>query len=225
MCLSQQVDGIALIPVNMDCGDYHAIYENGTPIVMCNRYRESWKYDGVYVDNVALCRKAWQHLIENGFTRVAFFTDNNLPESNKSLRELAFVKFMHQMCGINGGELVYRVGQSPDLVQNSLQSFMRRYPGERKAAFAINTNTLFLTLQAIKAMNLDIPRDIGVCGYDLLGWSKLIPPGITILEQPFYELGVVAGKQIMRRIGEPFSQQSEEIWLNGTMEIRASTVA
>jgi LacI family kdg operon repressor len=223
MCLRQQVDGIALIPAGMNCDYYHEIHESGTPVVLCNRYREDWKYDGVYVDNVALCRQAWRHLADNGFTRIALFTDNDLPESNKSLREAAFLQFVGQTFGIDGEESLYRVKQSSELIKRYLRNFMCKYPNEKKAVFAINTNTLFLTLREIKAMNVDIPKDVGVCGYDLLGWSELIPPGITALEQPLYEMGVVAGKRLIRRIEEPSSFQAEEIWLNGTMKIRAST--
>jgi LacI family kdg operon repressor len=225
MCLSQQVDGIAMIPVNLNCAYYNDIQEGGTPIVMCNRYREDWKYDGVYVDNVALCRQAWRHLIENGFTRIAFFTDNDLPESNKSLREAAFIRFVGEAYDADGSETLYRVKQSPDLIKNGLQDFLHRYSDERKAVFAVNTNTLFLVLREIKAMGLRIPEDIGVCGYDLLGWSELVPPGITTLEQPFYELGVVAAKQLIRRIGGPVLSQAEEIWLNGSIKARASTTS
>lgn len=223
MCLSQQVDGIAIIPVNTDCTFYHQIHEGGTPIVMCNRYREDWRYDGVYVDNVALSRLAWQQMVDAGFERIAFLTDNNLPESNKTLRESAFVRFAAQHFDMDGNDLLFRVGQSGDLTCKALRTFMSRYPDERKAVFAINTNMLLLTLGAIKRLNLRIPQDLGVCGYDLLGWAELIPPGITTLRQPLYELGVHAGKQLLRRINEPLRQEVDETWLNGSMEVRAST--
>ncbi len=222
-CLSQQVDGIALIPVNMDCSYYHKINEGGTPMVMCNRYREDWRYDGVYVDNVALTRQAWEHLLDNGYERIAFITDNELPESNKTLRESTFVRFVAERLGMDGNEWLFRVGQSPELTRNALQTFVRRFPKERKAVFAINTNTLLLTLGEIRKLGLEIPRDLGICGYDLLGWSELIPPGITTLKQPLYELGVVAGKQLLRRIDSQLYQEPEEIWLKGTLEIRDST--
>ena len=223
MCLSQQVDGIALIPVNVDCGYYHKIHEGGTPIVMCNRYREDWKYDGVYVDNVALSRQAWQHIADNGYERIAFLTDNTLLESNKTLRETAFVQFTAQQFNCDGNELLYRVGQNPELTRNALQDFMNRCRQKKKAVFAINTNTLLLALSEIKKLGLQIPEDLGICGYDLLGWAELIPPGITTLKQPLYELGVLAGKQLLRCIDDPMPRQPEEIWLKGTLEIRAST--
>lgn len=225
MCLSQQVDAIALIPVNLDCTYYHQIHENGTYVLLCNRYREDWKYDGVFADNVALSKRALEHMLNNGYSRIALFTDNHLRESNKTYREKAFVEFVNNNCGINGQEVLYVVEKSPELIRHSILDFLRRFPNEHKAIFAINTNTLFLTLREIKRMGLDIPHDIGICGYDLIGWAELVHPGITSLEQPFYELGVAAGRQIIQRLRSPHSISPEEIWLDGEIHIRESTKA
>jgi len=223
MCLSQQVDGIALIPVNIDCTYYHQIHENGTPIVMCNRYREDWKYDGVFVDNVALSRNALKHLIENGYNRIALFTDNHLKESNKSFREEAFIDFVTQNCGINGRDMLYVVEKKPELVRSAILDMMNLYPDDRKAIFAINTNTLLLTLTEIKKLELRIPEEIGILGYDLIGWTDLVYNGITSLNQPFYELGVTAGRQLIKRINNPELFKRDEIWLTGTIDYRDST--
>ncbi len=225
MCLSHQVDGIALIPVNIDCSYYHQIHENGTPIIMCNRYREDWKYDGVFVDNVALSRKALRHLLENGYNRIALFTDNHLKESNKSFREEAFIDFINQNCGINGRDLLYIVEKKPELLRSAIKDLMSLYPDDRKAIFAINTNTLLLTLTEIKKMGLKIPEDIGILGYDLIGWTDLVLDGITSLNQPFYELGVSSGRQLVKRINNPGLFKRDEIWLNGTIDFRNSTRA
>lgn len=225
MCISQQVDGIVLIPVNQDCTYYHNIHENGTPIVMSNRFREDWKFDSVFVDNVALSRRALEHLQNNGYTRIALFTDNHLKESNKSLREEAFVEFTSEHFDINGKDLLYVIEQSSELVLNAILDLFNLYPNDRKAIFAINTNTLFLTLCEIKKLGLRIPEDIGICGYDLIGWTDLIFNGITSLEQPLYELGVVAGRQIIKNINNPSFYRHEEIVLNGIINFRDSTKA
>jgi len=225
MCLSHQVDGIALIPVNMDCTYYHQIHENGTPIVMSNRYREDWKYDGVYVDNVALSRKALKHLIDNGYNRIALFTDNQIKESNKSFREEAFIDFINQNCGMSGRDMLYVVEKKPELVRSAIQDMMNLYPQDRKAVFAINTNTLLLTLTEIKKMGLRIPEDIGILGYDLVGWTDLVSNGVTSLNQPFYELGIASGRQLIKRVDNPGLFKRDEIWLNGTINFRNSTRA
>ena len=225
MCLSQQVDGIALIPVNLDCSFYHNIHENGTPIVMCNRYREDWKYDGVFVDNVALSKKALEHLVGNGYDRIALFTDNHLKESNKRYREESFMNFVSEYIGINGRDLLYVVEKKPELIRRSILDLINKYPENRKAVFAINTNTLLLTLTEIKKLGLKIPEDIGVIGYDLLGWTDLVFDGITSLSQPFYELGVVSGRQLIKRIDNPEMFKQDEIWLDGSIKFRNSTKA
>jgi DNA-binding LacI/PurR family transcriptional regulator len=84
---------------------------------------------------------------------------------------------------------------------------------------------LFLTLREFNNLKMRIPQDFGVCGYDLLGWSELTPPGITVVIQPFYELGLTAGRQILRRTEDSSGRSPEEIWLKGRLEVRESTAA
>jgi LacI family kdg operon repressor len=225
MCVSQQVDGIVLIPVDTDCIYYNKIHENGTPIVICTRPREDWKYDGVYVDNVALCRMAWNHMYDNGYRRIALLSDYKILGSSKILREEAFIHFAAEKMEMDGNSLIFRVETSPELIRKALEAMKNRYPDEKKAVFAIDTNLLFLTLRELNGLNMRIPQDFGICGYDLLGWSELTPPGITILIQPFYELGLAAGRQILRRAGDFPSAPPEEIWLKGRLEVRKSTAA
>ena len=225
MCLSQQVDGIALIPVNIDCTYYHSIHENGTPIVMCNRYREDWKYDGVFVDNVALSQTGLKHLVDNGYERIALFTDNRLKESNKWFREESFMNFISENFALNGRDFLYIVEKKPELIRKAIQDLINKYPDKRKAVFAINTNTLLLTLTEIKKLGLRIPEDLGVLGYDLLGWTDLVCNGVTALNQPFYELGVISGRQLIKRIENPGIFKRDEIWLQGTIDFRNSTRA
>lgn len=220
-CLRQQVDGIALVPANLNCDYYTQIYESGTPIVMCNRYRSDWKYDGVYVDNVALTRRALQQMIDNGYTKIALFLDEDQKESNKKYREQIFIEFATQHCGVDGRSLIYQVANSAELVQQSISDFMASYPNERKAIFAINTSVLFLTLRALKMSGLVYPKDIGVCGYDLVGWSELVD--VTSLDHPFYNVGVIAGRQLIKRINQELIGEPDEIWLQGNIHFRRST--
>lgn len=42
---------------------------------------------------------------------------------------------------------------------------------------AVNTHTLFLTLRELERRRIRIPDELGVCGYDVIGWSELVYPG------------------------------------------------
>ena len=41
---------------------------------------------------------------------------------------------------------------------------------------------------------------IWVCGYDALGWSELVYPGISSIYQPMRQMGVQAGEKIIEAL-------------------------
>ena len=87
---------------------------------------------------------------------------------------------------------------------------------------AVNTHTLFLALQEIERSGLRIPEDLGICGYDAVGWSELVYPGISSIRQPMDKVGTVAGEKMMEclRNGEMSSGQTA---LDGQVFFRKST--
>ena len=223
LCQSYHADAMALIPVNTDCSFYHKVHEGGLPIVMCMRYRTEWNYGGVYIDNVQITRRALEQVYENGYHKICFITDEINLESNKHYRERAFVEFATERMQVDGYELLYQVGDDISRIESSIREMFKKYPNERKAVFTVNTNMLYLTLKVIKSMNLRIPEDIGILGYDLLGWSEVVSPGITCLTQPSYRAGVLIGEQLVKLIKKPGSLESRETWLNGNIIFRDST--
>lgn len=61
-------------------------------------------------------------------------------------------------------------------VREGILSFSRSALGVTKAIFAVNGVTLLSVLQGLSQLNLVMPDDMGVCGYDDWGWAALIPP-------------------------------------------------
>lgn len=221
MCLDQQVDGIVLMPNSMNCEYYTKIHNSGTPIVMYNRYRESWKYDGVYINNAALTSNALVHMFNNGYEKIAFLTDNIYKASNKTFREEAFIDFASKYMNSNGKELIFLI-ENQNQANDAISNFIKMYPSERKGLFAINSDTLFFTIKAINSLSLSIPNDMAVCGFDAHGWSEIVKPGITSLEQPSFLMGTRAAELLIRNIKNK-EKEVEQIWLEGSMSIRDST--
>lgn len=224
-CMSNGVDAIALIPINRDCTLYNEIQESGTPIVMCSRYRPKWEYGGVYVDNVALFRKALRHLKENGFVNISFLGEQSTKLSRNTYREEAFLEFMQTELGTDAGKWVFAL-QDEDKAGAGimLDKIIESFPAGTRAVFANSTQMLYLALSEIKKRGLKIPGDIAICGYDLLGWSEVVEPGITCLVQPGYKMGLAAGRQLIKIVDGSCVDLTQEMWLDGELIVRASTI-
>lgn len=55
-------------------------------------------------------------------------------------------------------------------------------------------------LQAARDMNIRIPDELSIVGFDDLEWYGFVAPPITAVRQPVYELGRIAAQSLLQRI-------------------------
>ena len=104
------------------------------------------------------------------------------------------------MSGMNETETIAMVGRTETRVPEAIDALLHGEPERKKAVFAINTHTFFLVLRELEHRKVRIPDDLGVCGYDALGWSELVYPGISSIYQPMRQMGVQAGEKIIEAL-------------------------
>ena len=95
-------------------------------------------------------------------------------------------------------------------------------PNPPKALFTGNCELTAGVLRAIHELNLRIPEDIALAGFDDMNWNMIVQPGITAVAQPTYELGRVAATLLLERIENP-SRPVREVVLKSKLVIRKSS--
>lgn len=220
LCLNQQVDGLIIIPCLESPQRYLELCQQGIPVVLCTRRIQDWPYGCVYVRHDELITSMLFHLKEQGFEKVRFLQDVN--NFHKNAMGDAFQKGAKYLFSMDPAESVVLVGREGALVPEALDQLLRDYPGKRKAAFAVNTPILFVVLKELERRQVQIPRDLGVCGYDAQGWSELVYPGISSIRQPMDQMGIVAGEKMIRCLQEGGMSQGHSA-LEGTLAFRRST--
>ena len=198
LCLNQQVEGFVIVPAVEPIEPYQAICEKGTPVVLCTRNLPGWPYGSVYVRHDELIEKMMLHLKEQGFERVQLFQDEDT--FHKRRMGQVFVRSAAKLFGMNETEAIAMVGRTETRVPEAIDALLHGEPERKKAVFAINTHTLFLVLRELEHRKVRIPDDLGVCGYDALGWSELVYPGISSIYQPMRQMGVQAREKIIEAL-------------------------
>lgn len=219
-CLNQQVDGIIIIPCENSAERYLSFCEHGVPIVLCIRRVENWPYGNIYVRHDELITKMLTHLNEQGFEKVRFFQD--MRSFHKDRMASVFSHLTGKLFDMSPEESITIVGRDQPRISDEIERIFSDYPHKKKAVFAINTNTLFLALKELEKRGLQIPQDIGVCGYDAVGWSELVYPGISAIRQPMDSMGIYAAEKLMHCIKEG-TFDCGQLALDGTIYFRQST--
>jgi LacI family transcriptional regulator len=78
-------------------------------------------------------------------------------------------------------------------------------------------------LQAIQEAGLQPGRDVGVLIFDGLPWAQLLRPPISVITQPTYEIGLMAGEMLLSRLRDP-DRPVQRRSLRGELVIRPSSL-
>jgi len=222
--MDRQVEG--LIVIIADFNEYNLLEDlknKGTNIVLADRTIKKPVFDMVTTDNYAMTKHAIKAMYDMGFEAVGLFSSNLLRSTVRLARYNAFLTQSKEHIQ-NPDELVYILQDSLDEgFKSSLADFMHKCAGKRVAAFATTPMAMLNLLGAAYELGLHIPDDLGVCGYDNLHWSRLISGGISVIEQPFYEVGVESAKILIKRIREEIDDGPQYIELSSKLILRNST--
>lgn len=69
--------------------------------------------------------------------------------------------------------------------------------------FCANDYLAIATLKALKSMNISVPDDVLLCGFDDAPESMIIDPTITTIKIPSTSMGYTAAELLLSRIAHP----------------------
>ena len=222
--IDNRVEGIIINSTGKNNGYLIELKEQGLPIVLADRSMNEPIFDTVTSDNYSMTVKTIKYLIDSGFNKIAFFSEQIGENSARYIRHKAFLDACSSYLNIDASKYVYIINSSDnESVSNSLKNFIENNSDNHKAIFAVNGVVLLSVLQNIIKLNYNIPKDTAVCGYDNWGWASLIPPGITVISQPSYDVGVEAAKMLISRINNK-NKKPAMLELPSTLTKRGSTM-
>jgi LacI family kdg operon repressor len=118
---------------------------------------------------------------------------------------------------------------NPATIEDAIKRMLSLSGSAPPAIVTSNGVTLLNCLNIIKELNLKIPRDIGICGYDDWGWAyqmnwtSMVPPGITTVAIDTHEMGSITADVLLNRIENPDSPK-QILAMPTRLEIRSSSI-
>ena len=187
MCKSNRVAGIVLCSGNVES---NKINTGDIPVVLLEKNFEEGKL-GIQCDNYQGGKLATEHLIECGCKKVLHFSgviDEEMPADN---REKAFidtciknsVKYYIKKFDIN----TYNQMDYYEAIKDTIAEIK-----EIDGIFASSDLIAAQVIQVCNELNIRIPQDIKLVGFDDVEISKLTTPTITTIHQPIKEMAKLA---------------------------------
>ena len=229
--LQRGVDGLLVNTSHYDNPFLIDVVNNGTPIVLCDRYVKDYNFDIVTNETEVPFEKTINHIRDEGFSCPYLFVEEYKQNSTRYLRRRSFLKYVSELYDLeNPTEQVICIDISkPEETERHIREIISSSNSTAPPAIiGGNTVTTMHILGVVKSRGFEMPGQIGVCGADdwswdrRMEWSVLADPGITTFAINAVGLGAEAAKLLINRIEHPESEKCQ-VFMPVNFVIRGST--
>lgn len=221
----KHVDGYIIVPPAGVEDEIGGLVDSGKPVVVLDRSLESVDVDNIVINNYESVYRATRHLVENGYTQIAFVTLSSLQSQmlerlsgyEQALEDSGLAPYVKEISYVDGEES-----------KKHIRHFFERR-GNRLDAVVFSTNYLCVSgLKVIRELGLNIPKDIAVVSFDDYELFEMYTPAITSVSQPIEDIAENAINLLLTRLkgkGSGTDKLGKRVVLSTTFHVRESSLA
>lgn len=218
--LSRNVSGIIVIDPNTDNvkSNFYNNISKQTPIVFVNGHSVSTNISSVINDEAMGASMALNYLLENNHKDILFVRGKD--SYSYDVKEKVYKETMNDLNCFNPKNIInIGNGNSGETVDNTINIFLDILKtSSATAVFACNDLMAVGVLNACKKLNLDVPKDLSIIGYDNIDLSKFVEPKLTTIDQNMFLLGTNAAMLLLEKVELDNSYSKRIILINSLIE-------
>lgn len=220
MLLEHNVSSLVIVPTHPQVSLLRCFEAQNIPIVCVDRKVEGVKADVILVDNFHGGMLATEYLLKQGYTRIGVVSGSfNIPTLRD--RFLGYKTVLEDYGIPFDDSLVREGGFTIEEFQQAAQDLLT-LSSPPSAIFSTGNTATVGVYSAINKLGKRILTDIGVIGFDDLPWVYALNPPLTVISQPVYQIGFVAGQLAIQRMFGDGPKEKQEIVLETSLIIRGS---
>ncbi|MDM5199000.1 substrate-binding domain-containing protein [Fictibacillus enclensis] len=221
---NRQVDGIIVNPTSKNNKLFKEMIEKHYPLIAINRLIEGLdvEVDSVIVDNIKGAKLAVNHFVQTGKRNIVAFAYEPQGVSTWRDRIIGFKEALSEHGIKVHDRSVIEVENKTGKVKKAVTEYFRTN-NSTEAIFSTNNMMSLEILESLKELNIKIPDDIALIGYDETDWSKHLNPPLTTIKQPAYESGVIAAKNLIKKINSKSKRKPKTVVLEPELIVRESS--
>ncbi|MBN1202483.1 MAG: GntR family transcriptional regulator [Anaerolineae bacterium] len=216
----QGLAGVVLYPVDsVHVEPMKRLTYAGFPIVLVDRYLCGVATDYVMSDHFGGAVRATQHLIELGHKSIGFVYWSD-PAISMEHRKTGYIQALAEAQITHQPDLVCEVEGYPTVDLDSLRAFLTDHP-DLTAVFAANDQIALAVYQAARSLNIRIPHDLALVGFDNLDFTMHLDIPLTTVKQAAFDIGQRAVQTLLTRMKNP-SRPPQQVIVPTELIIRRS---
>jgi DNA-binding LacI/PurR family transcriptional regulator len=218
----RSVDGVLLRTADDISEEYLEVLEAaGMPYVVVKRHIPGRRMNCVVSDDVAGARIATEHLLDLGHERIGFVCAK--PHITVGAERLAGYRAALEERDVPFEEVLVReephftIAKGREAVRSLLE-----LPEPPSAIFVASDTMALGAYEAIRELELKIPQDVALVGYDDIAPVAVLQPPLTTIRTSYYEFGRLA-TQLLLNLVEGREVPPRQRVIEPTLVVRGST--
>ncbi|MGG6360403.1 LacI family DNA-binding transcriptional regulator [Peribacillus frigoritolerans] len=223
LLIGKRVEGIILTSVSKNYTEkIKKLHDNGFPVLLYNSFLDIKDVNFIVMDNNKGARLAVQHLIKLGHKKIAKISG---PSKYLATYERT-VGYKEEMME-NGYEIDEGLIFNSEFSYDKIYSFTKRLLKKKDrptAIIAASDQMALAVLDAASSLNLKIPADLSVVGFDNIRLSANEFIGLTTISQQMDQMSLTALEKLIFLIeNKETSSSSIQIFLKPELMVRKTT--
>lgn len=197
---SNRIDGLIIsIAMQTNTFEHLKIFrKKNIPLVFFDRVVPEIETNKIVVDDFAGGFRVTQHLIEQGYQRIAHLAG---PQNLITYfdRKNGYIEALVKN-GIQYDESLVLINTLTSDEGISAVKQLMKLPSPPDAIFCGNDTTALSSMIYLRDQGIRIPEDIGIVGFSNEPFSKVVSPSISTIAQPGFQMGQKAAEMLIRQI-------------------------
>jgi len=217
---NHNVDGFIIAPPPGIDAVVQQLVDQNFPVVLFDRSLPGVDCPKVIVNNFEGTAEAINHLIKNGYDKVAMITLNS--QQDQMLDRLNAYQSVMKTHGLNPVVKMVAYDEDKSNVVKVIRSFIKSHKDVNALFFS--TNYLAMSgLEALQSMKVDIRKSMGLVVFDDSPYFALFSPSLTAIAQPVPQIAAEVIGIMLSRLGIDEDHHDHVKVLQTTLVIRDSS--
>lgn len=221
---SNRVDGL-ITSISMQTSNFEHFQmfaDKNIPLIFFDRIAPQLNANKIIVDDFACGFKATQHLIDQGYQRIAHLAGPTVLNTYHDRMEGYKSALKKNQMPIENDLIICNRLTRMDGQQAIKQLLDLKNPPD--AVFCGNDTSALSMIVYLKSQGIRIPEDFGIVGFSNEPFSEVVTPSISTLKQPAQEMGQKAAELIINEIeNKELPRTYQTITMPTELIIRASS--
>lgn len=213
---TKQVEGIILISDNINDELDSAIEKINMPFIYLNRYYKE-SYPTVAINNEEAAYEMTKYLIESNHKKIAYVVKSREENSIEKKKLNGYKRAMEE------SNLKKKIFYSDDIGFDSGYKVGTEIKDEDITSVFCSYDEIAIgVIGCFYDNNIKVPEDISVTGFGDIFMSSVYRPSITTIRVPYYDIGAVAIRKIIKELEEKEVSKSDT-YLPFQIKVRQSS--